>query len=87
MAVNYLSTMTQSKIEIYTTPSCHFCQMAKEYFKSKNLAYQEYDVMQDLEKRQELIQESGQMAVPVIKINGQIVVGFNKGKINDLLGL
>ena len=79
--------MTQSKIEIYTTPSCHFCQMAKEYFKSKNMAYQEYDVMQDMQKRRELIQESGQMAVPVIKINGQIVVGFNKGKINELLGL
>ena len=79
--------MTQSKIEIYTTPSCAYCHMAKEYFKSKNLPYEEYDVMKDVQKRQEMITETGQMGVPVIKINGKVVIGFNKGKINELLGL
>ena len=61
--------------------------MAKEYFKSKNLPYEEYDVLKDLQRRQEMVQESGQMGVPVIKINGKIVIGFNKGKINELLDL
>ncbi|TSC74632.1 MAG: Glutaredoxin-related protein [Parcubacteria group bacterium Gr01-1014_44] len=79
--------MQQAKIEIYTTPSCAYCHMAKEYFKSKNLVFQEYDVMKDAQKRQEMITETGQMGVPVIKINGKIVIGFNKGKINELLGL
>ena len=74
-----------STIEIYTTPSCAYCHMAKEYFKSKGLAYEEYDVMKDVQKRQEMITETGQMGVPVIKINGKIVIGFNKGKINELL--
>ena len=79
--------MPNTKIEIYTTPSCAYCHMAKEYFKSKSLAYEEYDVMRDIQKREKMVTETGQMGVPVIKINGKIVVGFNKGKINDLLGL
>lgn len=61
--------------------------MAKEYFKSKNLAYEEYNVSTDIQKRQEMITETGQMGVPVIKINGKIVIGFNKSKINELLGI
>lgn len=79
--------MTNNKIEIYTTPTCHYCHMTKEYFKSKNLAYTEFDVLKDVKKREEMIRETGAMGVPVIKINGQIVVGFNKSKINELLGI
>jgi len=79
--------MVQSKIEIYTTPSCAYCHMAKEYFKSKGLEYEEIDVLKNVPKRQEMITETGQMGVPVIKINRQIVIGFNKSKINELLGL
>lgn len=75
------------EIKIYSTPSCAYCHMAKEYFKSKGLDFEDFDVMKDLPKRQEMITETGQMAVPVIKINGKIVVGFNKRKINELLGL
>lgn len=75
------------KIQIYTTPACPYCHMAKEYFKSKNLAFEEYDVLKDLQKREEMIKETGAMGVPVIKINGKIVIGFNKGKINELLGI
>ena len=79
--------MKNAKIKIYTTPSCPYCHLAKEYFQSKDLAYEEFDVMKDVQKRQEMITETGQMGVPVIKVNGQIVIGFNKGKINELLGL
>ena len=79
--------MPNAKIKIYSTPSCTYCHMAKEYFKTKGLEYEDIDVAKDLQKRQEMITETGQMGVPVIKIDGKIVIGFNKGKINELLGL
>lgn len=66
---------------------CAYCKMAKEYFKSKNVQYTEYDVFQDVSKREELIKKSGQLGVPVIDIDGKIVVGFDRGKINEYLGL
>ena len=74
-------------VEIYSTPSCHFCHMAKDYFKENNVAYTEYDVASDMEKRKEMIDKSGQMGVPVIVIGDQLTVGFNKPKIAELLGL
>ena len=74
-------------VTIYSTPSCHFCHMAKEYFKENNIAYTEHNVAADLEKRKEMIEKSGQMGVPVIQIGDELVVGFNKPKIVELLGL
>lgn len=74
-------------ITIYSTPSCHFCHMAKEYLTGKNIAYTDINVAEDAEKRQEMIQLSGQMGVPVIRIENDIVIGFNKPVIDDLLGL
>jgi len=61
--------------------------MAKEYFKKNNVAYTEYDVASDVAKRQEMLDKTHQMGVPVIVINGKIVIGFDRGKINQLLGL
>ena len=55
-------------VSIYSTPSCHFCHMAKDFFKEKNIAYTEFDVASDLAKRKEMIEKSGQMGVPVIII-------------------
>jgi glutaredoxin-like YruB-family protein len=74
-------------IKIYTTPSCVYCKMAKEYFKSKGLEYIEYDVSKDLGKQKEMIEKTGQFGVPVIDIDGKIVIGFDRQKINDYLGL
>lgn len=74
-------------IKIYTTPTCAFCKMAKEHFKSKGLEYTEYDVSKDVEKQKEMIDKTGQFGVPAIDINGKIVIGFDKPKINQLLGL
>ncbi|MDF2866472.1 MAG: NrdH-redoxin [Clostridia bacterium] len=65
-------------IKIYTTSTCHWCKIAKEYFKSKGLEYEEYDVEVDSEKAVEMINKSGQRSVPVIDIDGNIIVGFNK---------
>ncbi|MFA5792142.1 MAG: Uxx-star family glutaredoxin-like (seleno)protein [Candidatus Paceibacterota bacterium] len=74
-------------VTIYSTPTCHFCHMAKDYFKANNVAYTEYDVASDLEKRKEMLEKSGQMGVPVIVIGNEITVGFDKPKIVKLLGL
>jgi len=74
-------------IKIYTTPSCYYCKMAKEYFKSKNLSYEEYDVSKDISRQKEMIEKTGQFGVPVVDINGKIVIGFDRPKINELLNI
>lgn len=73
-------------ITIYTTPSCHYCHMAKEYFKNNGIEYKEHDVSQDNEAREEMVEKSGQMGVPVIIINGEIVVGFDQRRVEELIG-
>lgn len=72
-------------ITIYSTQACHFCHTAKDYFKSNNLEYTEFDVAEDQEKRQEMIELTGQMGVPVIKIGDDVIVGFDEAKISELL--
>ncbi len=74
-------------VTIYSTPTCHFCHMAKEYFKANNVAYTEYNVASDLEKRKEMVEKSGQLGVPVIIIGGELTVGFDQPKIAKLLEL
>ena len=74
-------------VTIYSTPTCHFCHMAKDYFKANNIAYTEYDVASNMEKRKEMVEKSGQMGVPVILIGEELTVGFNKPRIAQLLGL
>lgn len=74
-------------VTIYSTPSCHFCHMAKEFFKEKNVTYTEHDVAGDAEMRKEMVEKSGQMGVPVIIIGDELIIGFNKPKIVELLGL
>ena len=74
-------------VTIYSTPTCHFCHMAKDYFTENKVAFTDYDVAHDLEKRQEMIQKSGQMGVPVIMIGDELIVGFDKEKLASSLGL
>lgn len=74
-------------ITIYTTPSCGYCKMAKEYFKSKNLTWTEYDVSTDIPHQQEMIAKTQQFGVPVIEIDGKLIVGFDRPKVNQYLGL
>lgn len=76
-----------NKVTIYSTPTCHFCHMAKDFFKEKNVSFEDFNVAEDLEKRKEMIGKSGQMGVPVIMIGDQVIVGFNKPKIVELLGI
>ncbi len=76
-----------STVTIYSTPSCHFCHMAKDFFKEKNVEFTEFNVAEDQEKRAEMLKKSGQMGVPVIIIDNELIVGFNKPKIVELLGI
>ena len=75
------------KVTIYSTPTCHFCQMTKDFLKEKGIDYTEYNVAQDLEKRQEMIQKSGQMGVPVIYVGDELIVGFDKERLVSTLGI
>ena len=75
------------KVEIYSTPSCHFCHKAKDFFNENKIAYIEYDVASNLEKRKEMVELTSQMGVPVIVIDGDWVVGFNKTEVARKLGL
>jgi glutaredoxin-like YruB-family protein len=74
-------------VTIYSTPTCHFCQLAKEFFKEKGIQYTEYDVLTNLEKRQQMVDKSGQLGVPVIMIDEHIIVGFDQVEISSLLGI
>lgn len=76
-----------NKIKIYTTPTCAYCKMAKEYFKSKGFDYEEYNVATDIAKQKEMIDKTGQFGVPVIDIDGKVVIGFDRAKINEYLGI
>jgi len=76
-----------TSVVIYSTPVCHFCHAAKDFFTENNVAYTEYNVASDAEKRQEMIDMTGQMGVPVIKIGNDIIIGFDEPKVKELLAL
>ncbi|MFT5179596.1 MAG: glutaredoxin 3 [Candidatus Paceibacteria bacterium] len=75
------------KVVIYSTPTCTYCKMAKEFFGANNVEYTEHDVSADDAMRTEMIDKSGQMGVPVIDVSGDIIVGFDEPKLRELLGL
>ena len=76
-----------ANVKIYSTPTCPYCKMAKQFLTENNLQFEDIDVSSNQSAAQEMISKSGQMGVPVLDINGQIVVGFDKGKIKQLLGI
>jgi len=73
------------KVEIYSTPTCHFCDLAKHWFTDNNIEFVNYNVAEDQAKRAEMVEITGQLGVPVIKIGDDIVIGFNKEKLAELL--
>lgn len=74
-------------LKIYTTPACAYCQTMKGYLKEHKIDFEEIDVSQNETAAKEMIEKSGQMGVPVSEIDGQIVVGFDKEKIDQLLNI
>lgn len=79
--------MATPTVTIYSTPTCHFCHAAKDFFTENKVAFTDYNVATDLPKRQEMIQKSGQMGVPVIYVGDEVIVGFDEEKLRKLLSL
>ncbi len=77
----------QPKVIVFSTPTCSYCNMAKQYFRQKNVKYVDVDVSRDAAAARDMVRRSGQMGVPVIDIGGKVIVGFNRQKIDQLLGL
>ena len=74
-------------VKIYSTPTCIYCKMAKEFLSQNNISYDEIDISKNKETAKELIARSGQIGVPVLEIDGKIIIGFDKDKIKSALGL
>jgi len=74
-------------VKVYSTPVCPFCVTLKKFLKDHDVEFEEFDVSEDEEARKEMIEKSGQMGVPVVDIDGKIVVGFDKQKISELLNI
>jgi glutaredoxin-like YruB-family protein len=72
-------------VTIYTTPTCGYCKVAKEFFRNQHVPFTEYNVASDQRKAEEMVRKSGQMGVPVIEVNGKIIVGFNRPEIEKAL--
>jgi glutaredoxin-like YruB-family protein len=77
----------EKSVTIYSTPTCHFCQAAKVFFNEHDVKYTEVNVAEDAAKRQEMIEMTGQMGVPVIRIENDVIVGFDEAKLKELLGV
>jgi glutaredoxin-like YruB-family protein len=75
------------KVKVYSTPACPYCHMAKDFFKENKIEFEDIDVSQDHEAAQEMIEKSGQMGVPVIDIDGKVIIGFNVPAIKEALKL
>ena len=79
--------MDQKQVTIYSTPTCHFCHAAKDFFTANHVQFTDVNVASDLEKRKEMIEKSGQMGVPVITIGSDLIVGFDEERLKELLAV
>lgn len=77
----------EKQVTIYSTPSCHFCHAAKAFFTEHSVKFEDINVAENLEKRKEMVDMTGQMGVPVIRIADDVVVGFDEGKLKELLAI
>ncbi|MCB9206530.1 MAG: NrdH-redoxin [Ignavibacteriales bacterium] len=82
-----MSTTTQPKVIMFTTPTCSFCTSAKRYFREKNIRFKEVDVSRDQKAALDMQRRAGTTGVPVILINNRPIVGFDKPKINSMLNI
>ncbi len=75
------------KVKMYSTPTCGYCNIAKDFLEEKGVKVEVFDVSVDEKKRQDLIEKSGQMGVPVLEIGDEIIIGFDQARISQLLNL
>ncbi len=76
---------TDLAISVYTTPTCTYCRLVKDWLKQRNVRFDEYDVARDPRRADEMVRKSGQMGVPVTDINGRVIVGFNQAALEAAL--
>lgn len=72
-------------IQLYTTPTCAYCRKTKDYLRQRKVSFQEHNVATNRSKADEMVRKSGQMGVPVLDVNGKIIVGFNQAEIERAL--
>ncbi len=77
----------QPRVIVFSTPTCTYCNAAKRYFRDHGVKFKDVDVSRDMTAARDMVRRSGQQGVPVIDIGGKIVVGFDRGKINQYLGI
>jgi len=75
------------KVKVYSTPTCPYCVTLKEFLKSKEIDFEDIDVSKDMEAQKDMIERSGQMGVPVVDIDGEMVIGFDRERISKLLDI
>lgn len=78
---------SQPRVIVFSTPNCPYCNMAKRYLRERGIRFRDVDVSRDPAAARDMVRRSGQQGVPVIDINGKIVVGFDRARMNQLLGL
>jgi glutaredoxin 3 len=76
-----------ANVKIYSTPTCPYCKMAKQFLNENQVQFEDIDVSSNQTAAQEMISKSGQMGVPVLDVDGQVVIGLDKARIKQLLGL
>ena len=74
-------------VKVYSTPTCPYCNTLKAFLKQNNIVFEDIDVLEDIKARDEIIEKTGQLGVPVIDIDGELVVGFDKERISQLLNI
>ena len=77
----------KNRVIVFSTPTCSYCNMAKQYFRRNKIRFKDVDVSRDEAAARDLVHRTGQMGVPVIDINGRLIVGFDKPQINRLLDI
>ena len=82
-----MGVVNQPKVIMFSTPTCSYCNQAKRYFREKNVRFRDIDVSKDHRAAADMQRRTGQTGVPVIMINNRPIVGFDKTKINQMLGI
>lgn len=79
--------MIAKEVKVYSTPTCPWCVKVKEFLKDNGIPYQDFNVAEDKAAREDIVSRSGQMGVPIIDINGELVIGFNQAQLKEKLGI
>ena len=82
-----MADASMKKVTVYSTPSCPWCHKTKEFLKENKVEFKDIDVGSDEKAAKDMFQKSGQAGVPVVDVDGKIIVGFDKNKLKEALGI